>query len=46
MGGGVLIAVVAILHVVVSHFAVGGGLVMAVLETPPSGGTTGRFATS
>ncbi|MBK8597706.1 MAG: cytochrome ubiquinol oxidase subunit I [Holophagales bacterium] len=31
-GGGVLIAVVAILHVVVSHFAVGGGLVMAVLE--------------
>ncbi len=33
MGGGVLIALVAILHVVVSHFAVGGGLVMAVLET-------------
>ncbi len=33
MGGGILIAVVAILHVVVSHFAVGGGLVMAVLET-------------
>jgi mono/diheme cytochrome c family protein len=33
IGGGVLIAVVAILHVVVSHFAVGGGLVMAVLET-------------
>ncbi|MBK9090242.1 MAG: cytochrome ubiquinol oxidase subunit I [Holophagales bacterium] len=33
MGGGVLIAVVAILHVVVSHFAVGGGLVMAILET-------------
>lgn len=33
MGGGLLIAVVAILHVVVSHFAVGGGLVLAVLET-------------
>lgn len=33
MGGGILIAVVAILHVVVSHFAVGGGLVMAALET-------------
>lgn len=32
MGGGVLIAVVAIAHVVVSHFAVGGGLVMAALE--------------
>ena len=26
MGGGVLIAVVSILHVFVSHFAVGGGL--------------------
>lgn len=33
MGGGILIALVAILHVIVSHFAVGGGLVMAVLET-------------
>ena len=33
MGGGVLIALVAVLHVVASHFAVGGGLVMAVLET-------------
>lgn len=33
MGGGILIAIVAILHVVVSHFAVGGGLVLAVLET-------------
>ena len=33
MGGGILIAVVAILHVVVSHFAVGGGLVLAGLET-------------
>jgi cytochrome bd ubiquinol oxidase subunit I len=32
-GGGILIAVVAILHVVVSHFAVGGGLVMAALES-------------
>ncbi len=33
MGGGILIALVAILHVVASHFAVGGGLVLAVLET-------------
>ena len=33
MGGGILIAVVAILHVIVSHFAVGGGIVMAALET-------------
>ena len=33
MGGGVLIGRVAILHVVVSHFAVGGGIVIAVLET-------------
>lgn len=33
IGGGILIAVVAILHVVVSHFAVGGGLVLAFLET-------------
>ena len=29
VGGGVLIGTIAILHVVVSHFAVGGGLVMA-----------------
>ncbi len=33
MGGGVLMAVVAIAHVVVAHFAVGGGLVVAVTET-------------
>ncbi|HQR46451.1 MAG TPA: cytochrome ubiquinol oxidase subunit I [Thermoanaerobaculia bacterium] len=32
VGGGVLIGVIAVLHVVVSHFAVGGGLVMAFLE--------------
>lgn len=32
-GGGVLIATIAILHVFVSHFAVGGGLVMAWAET-------------
>ena len=32
MGGGVLIAVVAILHVFVSHFAVGGGLWLVVTE--------------
>jgi cytochrome d ubiquinol oxidase subunit I len=31
-GGGVLIAVIAILHVIVSHFAIGGGIVMAVAE--------------
>jgi cytochrome d ubiquinol oxidase subunit I len=31
-GGGVLIGVIAILHVLVSHFAVGGGIVMAVAE--------------
>lgn len=32
-GGGVLIGVVAIAHVLVSHFAVGGGIVIAVVET-------------
>ncbi len=32
IGGGVLIGVIAILHVLVSHFAVGGGIVMAVGE--------------
>ncbi|MGQ9835580.1 MAG: cytochrome ubiquinol oxidase subunit I [Thermoanaerobaculaceae bacterium] len=33
LGSGVLIGIVAISHVLVSHFAVGGGLVMAWLET-------------
>jgi len=33
VGGGVLIGVIAVLHVVVSHFAVGGGIVMALAET-------------
>lgn len=33
LGGGVLMAIVAVLHVIVSHFAVGGGLVIAVTET-------------
>jgi cytochrome c5 len=33
MGGGLLMAVVAIAHVIVSHFAIGGGLVIAVTET-------------
>ncbi|MGE5346771.1 MAG: cytochrome ubiquinol oxidase subunit I [Acidithiobacillales bacterium] len=33
LGGGVLIAIIAILHVLVSHFAIGGGIVMAVAET-------------
>lgn len=32
-GGGVLMAVVAISHVIVSHFAIGGGLIIAVTET-------------
>lgn len=31
-GGGVLIGVVAIAHVVVSHFAVGGGILIAAVE--------------
>jgi mono/diheme cytochrome c family protein len=33
MGGGLLMALVAIPHVIVSHFAVGGGLLIAVTET-------------
>jgi cytochrome d ubiquinol oxidase subunit I len=33
LGGGVLIGIIAILHVCVSHFAVGGGIAMAVGET-------------
>ena len=33
MGGGVLIGFVSILHVIVSHFAVGGGIAIAILET-------------
>ena len=33
IGGGMLMAVVAIAHVIVSHFAIGGGLVIAVTET-------------
>ena len=33
VGGGVLVGVVSILHVVVSHFAIGGGLAIAVIET-------------
>lgn len=33
IGGSMLMAVVAITHVIVSHFAVGGGLVLAVTET-------------
>ena len=31
-GGGLLIALVAILHVFVSHFAVGGGLYLVLTE--------------
>jgi cytochrome bd ubiquinol oxidase subunit I len=33
MGGGALIGLVAITHVLVSHFAIGGGLAIAVIET-------------
>ncbi len=33
IGGSMLMAVVAIAHVIVSHFAIGGGLVIAVTET-------------
>ena len=33
IGGGVLMAVVAITHVIVSHFAIGGGLIIAFTET-------------
>lgn len=33
MGGGVLMAWVAVTHVIVSHFAIGGGLVIVVTET-------------
>lgn len=32
-GGGILIGIVAIAHVLVSHFAVGGGIAMALVET-------------
>ena len=33
LGGGVLIGIVAIAHVLVSHFAIGGGFAIAVIET-------------
>ncbi len=33
MGGGLLMALMAIPHVIVSHFAIGGGLLIAVTET-------------
>jgi len=33
LGGGVLIGIVAVAHVLVSHFAIGGGFAIAVLET-------------
>jgi mono/diheme cytochrome c family protein len=33
IGGGVLIGIVAIAHVLVSHFAVGGGIAIAIAET-------------
>jgi cytochrome c553 len=33
IGGGMLMAIVAVTHVIVSHFAIGGGLIIAVTET-------------
>lgn len=33
IGGGVLMGIVAIAHVIVAHFAIGGGLLIAVSET-------------
>ena len=36
IGGGVLMGIVAVTHVIVSHFAIGGGLVIAVTETQHS----------
>ena len=33
IGPGMLMATVAIAHVIVSHFAIGGGLILAVSET-------------
>lgn len=33
LGGGLLIAIVSIIHVVIAHFAVGGGIFMAVAHT-------------
>ena len=32
LGGGMLIAAIAVLHVFISHFAVGGGLFLALTE--------------
>lgn len=44
-GAGLLIAVVAILHVFVSHFAVGGGLFLVVTERKARVTTTRRSST-
>ena len=33
MGGGLLMAIVAVAHVIVSHFAIGGGLLIVVTES-------------
>ena len=32
LGGGLLIAIIAVLHVVISHLAVGGGLFLVMTE--------------
>ena len=31
-GGGLLVALIAVIHVVISHFAVGGGLLLVLTE--------------
>jgi hypothetical protein len=33
LGGGMLMALMAVPHVIVSHFAIGGGLLIAATET-------------
>jgi hypothetical protein len=42
VGGGLLIAVIAVLHVFVSHFAVGGGLYLIYCEKRGCGRITRR----
>ncbi len=37
MGGGMLMAIVTILPVIVSHFAIGGFMLWRVLTSPASG---------
>jgi hypothetical protein len=42
-GAGLLIALVAILHVFVSHFAVGGGLFLVLTEKKARPATTSHY---